>query len=258
MDCAILDGVAIHYQDHGPADRPALVFANSLGTDLRIWDGVAARLGGRFRLLRYDKRGHGLSGLGRTPYAIADHVADLAALLDHRRVRQAVIVGLSVGGQIALGLAARRPELVRALVLSDTAHRIGTAETWRARIAAVESGGLESIADGVVERWFSPGYRGEQAAAFAVWRNMLIRTPAAGYAGTCAALADSDLAAAARGIGVPTLCLCGALDLATPPDLVRSMAALIPGAQFQLIPDAGHLPAIEHPERVAALIQTVA
>jgi 3-oxoadipate enol-lactonase len=206
-------------------------------------------------VIRYDLRGHGLSGIGRPPYALDDHVADLAALLDACGVRQAAIVGLSVGGQIALGLAARRPELVRALVLCDTAHRIGTAEMWNARIAAVEAGGVEAIAHAVLERWFSRSYRGDQAAAFAIWRNMLTRTTAAGYAGTCAALRDADLTAAARGIGVPTLCVCGAEDLATPPDLVRSLAALIPGAGFALIPAAGHLPCIEQPDRLAALIR---
>jgi 3-oxoadipate enol-lactonase len=253
--CAILDGgAAIHFMDQGAAERPALVFVNSLGTDFRIWDGVVARLGRRFRMLRYDKRGHGLSDIGRAPYTIDDHVADLAALLDRRRVARATLVGLSVGGQIALGLAARRPDLVQALVLLDTAHRIGTPETWNARIAAVEAGGLESIADAVLERWLSPGYRRDHADIVALWRNMLTRTPARGYAGTCMALRDADLTAAAASIEVPTLCLCGALDLATPPDLVRAMAALIPGAAFRLIPGAGHLPCIEEPATVADLL----
>ena len=173
---------------------------------------------------------------------------------DARGVSQPVVCGLSVGGQIALGLAQRRPDLVRTLILSDTAHKIGTAETWNARITAVESGGIESIGDAVMERWFSPEYRRDQPAALKVWRNMLVRTPVDGYTGTCAALRESDLTAAARGIAVPTLCLCGALDLATPPELVRSMAEIIPGARFNLIPCAGHLPGIEFPDLVADLI----
>jgi 3-oxoadipate enol-lactonase len=249
-----VNGVALHFADRGPRDRPALVFANSLGTDLRIWDGVIARLGPGFRTLCYDKRGHGLSDIGRTPYAIETHVADLIGLLDARGVTGAIICGLSVGGQIALGLAARRPDLVRALVLSDTAHRIGPPETWDARIGAVELGGIVSIADAVMERWFTEAYRQAQPVALAIWRNMLVRTPATGYSGTCAALRDADLTAAARGIRVPTLCLCGDQDAATPPDLVQSLAALVPGARFSAVADAGHLPGIEQPQRVADLI----
>jgi 3-oxoadipate enol-lactonase len=249
-----VNGLALHFADDGPRDRPALVFANSLGTDFRIWDGVMACLGGAFRIIRYDKRGHGLSDVGRTPYTIDDHVADLAGLLDARQVGDAVICGVSVGGQIALGLAARRPDLVRSLILSDTAHRIGPPEIWDARIAAIELGGLQSIADAILQRWFSQAYRQKQPTAMAAWRNMLVRMPAAGYAATCAALRESDLTEAARGLKVPTLCLCGDQDASTPPDLVKSLAALIPGARFQTVANAGHLPGIEQPQRVADLI----
>jgi 3-oxoadipate enol-lactonase len=175
------------------AQSGAPVFVNSLGTGFRIWNGVVSRLGRQFRILRYDKRGHGLSDVARTPYGIDDHVSDLAALLDQRSVTQATVVGLSVGGQIALGLAARRPDSVGALVLLDTAHRIGTPESWTARISAVQAGGLESIADAVLERWLSPGYRRDHADMIPLWRNMLARTPTAGYIATCAALRDADL-----------------------------------------------------------------
>ncbi|HVO00776.1 MAG TPA: alpha/beta fold hydrolase, partial [Candidatus Cybelea sp.] len=136
MDCALLDGTAIHFAESGSPDRPGLVFVNSLGTDLRIWDRVVARLGAAFRILRYDFRGHGLSDIGHPPYRIEDHVADLIALMERRGFHNATIFGLSVGGQIALGLAAQRPDLARALILSDTAHRIGTPESWNTRIAA--------------------------------------------------------------------------------------------------------------------------
>jgi 3-oxoadipate enol-lactonase len=258
VDAALLNGSVIHFEDQGAAERPVLVFANSLGTDLRIWDEVVSRLGSRFRTLRYDKRGHGLSGIGRPPYAIDDHVADLAALLERRGIRRATVVGLSVGGQIALGLAAGRPDLVGALALMDTAPRIGTRETWSARIAAIERGGLESIADALLERWLSPDYRRDNAAAVRLWRNMLTRTPEAGYIGTCAALRDADLTRAAAGLAIPTLCLCGEADLATPVELVRAMAALIPGAAFRVIPGAGHLPCIENPAAVAASIERFA
>ena len=254
MDFRALNGVVLHLQDLGAADRPALVFANSLGTDFRIWDDVVARLADRFRIVLYDKRGHGLSDLGETPYSIADHVGDLAALLDDLAIEGAIVCGLSVGGLIAQGLTASRPELVAGLILSDTAHKIGTAELWNGRIAAIEKGGIASIAEAILERWFSKDLRDNDPVALAGWRAMLTRTPQAGYLGTCAAIRDADFTEAAKEITVPTLCLVGAEDGATPPALVRQLADLIPGARYEVIAGAGHLPCIERPAEVAELI----
>lgn len=254
MDFRKLNGVVLHVQDLGPADRPTLVFSNSLGTDFRIWDEVVARLDGRFRILLYDKRGHGLSELGDTPYRISDHVADLAALLDDLAIEDAVVCGLSVGGLIAQGLAASRPELVSGLILCDTAHRIGTAEAWAERIAAIEAGGIAAISDAILERWFSQHLRENDPVALAGWRSMLTRTPQAGYLGTCAAIRDADFTDDAGKIAVPTLCVVGAEDGATPPELVRQTADLIPGAGYEVIEGAGHLPCIEQPAVLAKLI----
>jgi 3-oxoadipate enol-lactonase len=255
MDFKALNGVVLHVQDLGPAERPVLVFSNSLGTDFRIWNDVVARLGDQFRIVLYDKRGHGLSELGETPYRIADHVADLAALLDELAIEGAIVCGLSVGGLIAQGLYASRPELVSGLILSDTAHRIGSAALWNERMAAIEKGGIASIAEAILERWFSPALRENDPAALAGWRAMLTRTPEAGYLGTCAAIRDADFTEEAGRIAVPTLCIVGDQDGATPPELVRQTADLIPGARYQVIAGAGHLPCIERPAEVARLIE---
>lgn len=252
------NGVVLHFRDDNPEAANAIVFANSLGTDFRIWDDMAAKLGGTWRCLRYDLRGHGLSDAPPAPYRIEDHVADLAALMSARGIRDAVVVGLSVGGQIAQGLAAAHPPLVRALILSNTAHRIGTDESWNARIDAVNAGGLASIADAVMERWFSRHFRERSPDALAGYRHMLTRTPVAGYVGTCAAVRDADLTKAASRLRVPVLCLAGADDLATPPALVSALAALIEGAGFEIMEQAGHLPCVEQPARMAALIGTFA
>ena len=248
----------LHFQDENPAARPAVVLVNALGTDFRIWDSVAARLGRDLRLLRYDLRGHGLSDAPEGPYSIEDHVGDLAALLDARGIRDALIVGLSVGGLVAQALAARRPDLVRAQILSDTAHRIGTAELWSARIDASRRGGIASIADAILERWFPQAYRDRFPAEFAGYRNMLVRMPVEGYLGTCATLRDTDLTETTRRLRQPTLCLVGAEDGATPPALVKTMSDLIPGASFEIVAGAGHLPCIEQPDLVAARIRTFA
>ena len=248
------NGVSLHYDDTG-GDKPAIVFSNSLGTDFRIWDKVAARLGDAHRIVRYDKRGHGLSEATPAPYRMSDHVDDLAALLDELKIKSTVVIGLSVGGVIAQGLAATRPDLVRALVLSNTAHKIGTNESWNARIDAVTKNGIGSIADNVMKLWFTPAFRDPGNAEFVGCRNMLVRTPLEGYVGTCAALRDADLTESTRALKVPTLCIVGDQDGSTPPDLVRSTAELIRGAEFHIVADAGHIPCIEQPDAVADLVR---
>lgn len=256
MEFARINGVVLHHSYLSPPPgAPTIVFANSLGTDFRIWDEVVGELAADFGIVLYDKRGHGLSEIGTTPYSMSDHVGDLAGLLDHLGVRRAVICGLSVGGLIAQGLHAARPDLVGALILNDTAHKIGTDELWNARIAAVAGDGIASIAEAILERWFTPGFRQPGNPAFAGCRNMLVRTPAEGYAGTCAALRDADFTDVARAIAVPTLCVVGDQDGSTPPALVKQLADLVPGARYEIVADAAHLPCIEQPRRHAELIR---
>ncbi|WP_274629946.1 3-oxoadipate enol-lactonase [Arvimicrobium flavum] len=254
MKFARVNGVVLHYELTDRSDLPVLVFSNSLGTDLRIWDMVAERLADRYRILRYDKRGHGLSEITPAPYNLIDHVEDLTALLAHLSISRVAVVGLSVGGLIAQGIAARHPDLVAALVLSNTAHKIGTEDSWNERIKTVSEKGIAAIADGVLERWFSPAYRSPDNADFAGYAAMLRRSPVEGYLGTCAAIRDADLTESTRALAVPVLCIAGEHDGATPPDLVRSTAALVKGAEFRIIADAGHIPCVEQPDAVASLV----
>jgi 3-oxoadipate enol-lactonase len=255
MQFSTINGIILHYSDTGPRpDVPTLVFSNSLGTDLRAWDRLTDLLADRFRIVRYDKRGHGLSQATPAPYRIDDHIADLIGLLDHLQLDGVVLCGLSVGGMIAQALAARQPERLRALILCDTAAKIGTDEMWASRIEEIERGGIEAVADVVIERWLTAAFRSSRKDETAGWRNMVVRTPEAGYLGTCAAIRDADLSAGAARIELPVLCLVGSEDGATPPDVVRGTAELIPGARFEIIDGAGHLPCIEKPEILAALI----
>ncbi len=250
-----VNGVSLHHQIiGGPGNKPVIVFINSLGTDFRIWRDVIVRLAGSYPLLTYDKRGHGLSDIGQTQYSIDDHVDDLIGLLEHLKVSDAVVCGLSVGGLIAQGLYARRPDLVKALILCDTAHKIGTADMWATRIAAIEESGLDGIVDGVMERWFTPAFR-ESDPSFPGYRNMMLRQPVEGYIGTCAAIRDADYTAAAGDVAVPTLCVVGDQDGATPPELVLSLAKLIPRARYEVIKDAGHIPCVEQPEMLTTIIE---
>ena len=235
----------------GTAPR-ALVFANSLGTDLRIWDEVIKGLPSDVPTLTYDKSGHGLSESGAV--SIGDFASDLAALMDALDLRDAMICGVSFGGMIAQALAAARPDLVAGLVLCNTSHRIGTTESWAGRIAALEKTGLEAMADGILERWFAKSFRGEHPDLVAGYRLMLIRTPKDGYRTVCAAIRDTDLTQTTSRLACPTICVAGSADLATPPEAVEATADLIQGAQFVCLEDAGHLPCIEAPDRLATLL----
>jgi 3-oxoadipate enol-lactonase len=256
---ATLNGVTLHYALAGdPRRRPLIAFANSLGTDLRIWDEVVPRLADEYALLRYDMRGHGLSGIGTPPYSMSMHADDLAALIRHVGAPQAIVCGISMGGQVALALSASHPRLVGGLVCADTAHKIGDDAFWNARIAAIERGGLESIVDPIMDRWFSPAFRRPANAAYAGYRAMFCRQPVAGYIGNCIAVRDADLTAAARAVGVPALCLVGEEDGSTPPALVRSLADLVPGAAYATIRGAGHLPCVEQPEEFARIARAFA
>lgn len=257
MQFVKINGIVLNY-DVRLADsegRPVIVFSNSLGTDSRVWHHVIEKLAGDFTIVTYDKRGHGLSGLGNPPYSISDHVDDLVGLLDHLGLSDVVVCGLSVGGLIAQGLYARRPDLVKALILSNTAHKIGTADMWATRVAAVDRDGIASILDAIMERWFTPAFRAPDNAAYDAWCNMLVRQPASGYSGTCAAIRDADFTAEARRISVPVLCIAGDQDGSTPPALVKSLADLVPGARFEVIEGAAHIPCVEAPAAHAGLIR---
>lgn len=236
----------------GAEDARAVVFANSLGTDFRIWDEVIAALPKDLSILTYDKRGHGLSG-GQAE-DIDTHVQDCADLMDAFGIAHATVCGVSVGGMIAQGLAAKRPDLVAGLLLSNTAPRIGEADTWNERIAGIRDNGLEPVADAILERWFSARFRRERPVDLHGYRMMLARTPVEGYLATCAAVRDADLTDSTGRLSVPTICLAGSDDLATPPGLVEDMAERIEGAEYRCLDGVGHLPSIEAPDRVSSLL----
>lgn len=251
MTFVSLNGATLHYRFRAGSGRP-VVFLNSLGTDFRIWDAVIAALPAQTPVLCIDKRGHGLSD--GTEITMHHLVGDVAALMDDLGLASALICGVSVGGLIAQGVTTTRPDLVSGLVLCCTAAKIGDAAMWNIRIDAVRTGGLAALATAILERWFSARFIAERQVELSGYRNMLSRTPVDGYAGTCAALRDTDFTAATRTIRVPTHCIAGSEDLSTPPDLVRGLCALIPGATFQLIAGCGHLPCIEAPHLVAEAI----
>jgi 3-oxoadipate enol-lactonase len=254
MTFVSLNGVTLHYRFRAGSGR-AVVFLNSLGTDFRIWDAVIAKLPAETPVLCVDKRGHGLSDGG--DITMPNLAGDVAALMDDLDLNSALICGVSVGGLIAQGLASARADLVAGLVLCCTGAKIGDAATWNARIDTVQTDGIASMATAVLERWFSPKFISQRPADLTGYRNMLVRTPADGYAAVCAILRDTDYRETSQSITTPTHCIAGANDLATPPALVRALSRLIPGATFQMIPDCGHLPCIEAPNLVVEAINSM-
>lgn len=241
----------LYYRLTGPVDAPPLVMVNSLGTDCRIWDDVIADLGARYRTLSYDLRGHGMSSTPAGDYDVAMHVADLTALLDHLRMDKVALCGVSIGGLIAQAMAAHAPQRLAALILCDTAAKIGTTDMWNDRIAVVQQSGIGAIADAVMERWFSPTFIADHPQALAIWRRQMMQSDPQGYAACCATLRDADLCDNLGRIDMPVLVVAGGADRATPPDLVAENAAQIPGAQFQLLEGVGHIPSIEAPQLLA-------
>jgi 3-oxoadipate enol-lactonase len=244
--------VRIHYRVDGPEDGPTVVFANSLGTDMRLWDPILPLLPAGLRVIRWDKRGHGLSTVPSGPYTMGALISDCEKLLDHLAVKDCVFVGLSIGGMIAQGLAVKRLDLIRAMVLSNTAAKIGNPALWDERIAAIHKNGVESLADAVMERWFSADFR--KTPELELWRNMLVQQADDGYAGCSAAISGTDFYTPTSGLRLPTLGIAGSEDGSTPPDLVRETTDLIPASQFHLIRRAGHLPCVEQPQEFADLL----
>ncbi len=247
-----LGDVTLNYRIDGPEDGAPVVFANSLGTSLAMWDPLLPHLPAGLRILRFDKRGHGASSVPPAPYSMGGLIHDTERLLDRLGWREVVFVGLSIGGMIAQGLAVKRLDLIRGLVLSNTAAKMGTPESWAQRMDAIRADGMAGVADMVMERWFSPAFLASDQLPY--WRDMMLATPAEGYLGCCAAIAGTDFFTPTSGLRLPTLGIAGTEDRASPPDMVRETVDLIPGSQFELIRGGGHLPHVERPEAYAAAL----
>lgn len=246
------NGIGLHYADQGPRDGKAVVFSNSLGTDLRLWDALLPLLPDGLRLVRYDKRGHGLSADPAGPYTVEQLADDAAALIDGLGLQDVVFVGLSIGGLIGQSLALRRPDLLKALVVSNSAAKIGTDQMWNDRVAAIREGGLAVVAAPTMERWFSPDFRA--TPQLALWQRMLERQPADGYIACCQAIAAADLRKDVPSLKLPVQMIAGGLDGSTPPELVQASGKLIPGARYAEIDGAGHLPCVEAAPEYARIL----
>ncbi|WP_424939045.1 3-oxoadipate enol-lactonase [Aliiroseovarius sp. S253] len=247
-------GVALHFVEGGPQDGPAVVFAHALGTDSTMWDALVAELPDHLRLIRLDMRGHGQSPCPDGPYPMGDLVADAGRALDHLGINECVFVGLSIGGIIAQGLAAERLDLVRGMVISNTAVKSGTSAIWAERIDAVRKNGIDAIIEANIERWFSRATRRDHPELCDQARASMRATPLQGYLGCMEAIADTDLYESTARLRLPTLAIAGSEDGSVPADMVRETAALIPGSRFELIRGTGHMSPVEKPAEYAACL----
>lgn len=215
----------LHYRiDGAGADKPWLMFCNSLGTDLQMWAPQVAGLADEFRILRYDRRGHGLSSAPPPPYALADLGRDVLALLDALGIARVAFCGLSIGGLTGQWLGLHAAERLDHIVLCATAARIGSAESWIARSAEVRENGLAGLVPATAERWFSPGFRARAPEEVAGILRSFEATTVEGYIGCCAALAGADLRGQLSAITPPVLAISGDEDPVCPPADLAAIA----------------------------------
>jgi 3-oxoadipate enol-lactonase len=227
---------------------PWIVLSNSLAADHSMWDPQIASLSRRYRVLRYDTRGHGASGAPPGPYDLGMLVEDVIGLLDHYEIASATFMGLSLGGMTGLGLALAHPDRVSRLVCCDA--RADSPEAfvrgWDERIALVEAHGMQGVLAGTIERWLVPAFRTEHPNAVAKVEAMILRTSPQGYIGCAAALKQLDYLKGLPRLEPPSLFVGGAQDAATPPQVMQKMAEAVTGAQFTVVPNAAHLSNIDN------------
>ncbi len=254
MNFFVADGVRLAYRIDGPDDAPTMVMLNSLGTAMRMWDPQVALLSHNLCLVRYDCRGHGASDVPAGPYTIEQLGLDLLALFDRLGIERAHICGLSLGGMVALWFAAKYPDRVVRAVFANTAARIGTQESWNARIDAVRTGGMRAVRDMVLARFLSEGFRRKHPEVVRNFGEMLEATNPYGYMEACAALREADLRAGLTIIHVPSLIIAGGRDESTPLSQARELHAAIAGSELVVLREAAHLSNVEQPEEFSRAV----
>lgn len=239
------NGIDIHYEISGSG--PVVMLAHSLGSDHSIWEAQQSALAGRHTVLAYDLRGHGRTEASPGAYNFELLADDALALMDALKLERVSFVGISLGGMIGQALALKAPERLEKLVLADTAaaYPPEAQAAWPERIRQIEAGGLEPLVQPTLERWFTPAFHAAHPERVAAIGELIRRTPLAGYLGCCHAIANLDFSARLGAIRTPTLVLVGEQDAGTPPALARVIAAGIPGARLEILPEAAHLGNIE-------------
>lgn len=249
-DCGNL---RVHYELTGDANSPVLLFSNSLGTNLSMWNSQLPAAEKHFRVLRYDSRGHGLTTVTPGPYTIELLARDALHLLDNLKIQRAHFCGLSKGGMIGMWLGVNAPDRLHKLILCNTAAKIGTPESWNARIRSVRENGMPSIAPSIIERWFTPEFRRSSPETVAHTQKMIESSPPDGYIASCEAIRDMDQRKSISQITVPTLVISGTRDPVIPLPESHFLSEQIPGAHSVDL-EAAHLSNIEASEQFTTSI----
>lgn len=242
------NGIELHCEVEG--EGPWVVLCHALACDLRMWDEQVAALRERFRVVRFDTRGHGASSVPPAPYTFAQLVRDVQGLYAALRIEQAHLVGISLGGMVAQEFALAHPRYMASLVLCDTTSRYpeGTDKMWEERIATVRAGGTGPLVEATLERWFTAPFRAARPDVMARIGAMIRETSAEGYIGCGAAVPTIDTTARLGAIGCPTLVIVGEHDAGTPLAMAQTIQRGVPGAELAVIPSASHLCNVEQPD----------
>lgn len=247
------NNLLFHYEWNGPEGAPVLVLSNSLGTNLTLWDLQIPIFEKHFRVLRYDSRGHGESGVTLRDYSVELLARDVIGLLDALKLDRVHFCGLSIGGMTGMWLCVHAPERLRKLVLCNTSPQIGNAQTWNTRIVTVRSGGTKAIAQPVVERWFTPEFRAKYPEAVAKTKEMIESTNPDGYIASCAAVRDFNFWPEVGNIHSPTLVIAGDHDPAVPTADVQRLANNITNAKYLEL-NAAHISNVEDADKFTAAV----
>jgi 3-oxoadipate enol-lactonase len=253
MPRAELSGAEIRYSLDGPADAPVLVLSNSLGTDLHMWDKVVRGFSERFRVLRYDTRGHGESSVSEPPYTVSQLAQDLVRLLDHLHLDRVNLCGLSLGGITAMWLAIHEPSRFEKLIFANTSPRITSAKAWNERIAFVRASGMHELAKVTMPRWFTADFLASNPNAVDPLISVIESTSPDGYIGCCAALGNKDLWAEVNRIQAPSLVITGEFDVATPAADGQALHNILSNSHYVEL-KAGHLSAWERPHEFQSAV----
>lgn len=245
MSTLKLASVALHFRVDGLTTGDTLIFSNSLGCDLHMWDAQVDALSGRYRIVRYDTRGHGQSGYDGSPLTVDRLAADVLALMDHLAIERAHLCGLSLGGVMALQLSVTHPQRFVRVVFANTAARIGSLESWSERIAGVRAGGMTAVRDAALARFLSLEFRERRPDVAQRIADMIERTTPEGYIACSEALRDSDLRPVVSSITLPSLIIGSELDVSTPPAQSEWLHGAIAGSELVIIPKTAHLSCVE-------------
>ena len=243
------NGISFNIAIDGPEGAPWLIFSNSLATDIGMWDDQAAHFSKKFRVLRYDQRGHGQTDAPEGRYTFDLLIADLLALMDTLKIERTHFCGLSMGGATGMGLAQRHPERLARVVLCDNGFQStpATAKAWEERIAVAKSGGMPALLNSTLARWFPPETLAANPPHIAKIRQMILSTPVNGFIGCSAALADHDFRPGVGTVKLPVLLISGEKDGTNAATMKAIQKEMIAGTRYFEIPGGGHISNMDQP-----------